>query len=167
MVVKGTAAAWAGKREPTSGAVVGGGEDEEGARGFLVRQAARLLAKGHGADVELLDLVDAADGHGALLGQRQAVREAAAVEARHEVHLRATDSCCLELPYTLPSQSTPANTIGLPTPGRQSWMFLTCMGPRRGILLNNNEDKSLSIILAMKLISTHAAQYQESAPRSH
>ena len=72
----------------TGGAVVGAGEDDEGARGFLVREAARLLAQGHSADVELLDLIDAADSHGALLGQRQAVWEAAAVEARHEIHLR-------------------------------------------------------------------------------
>jgi len=72
----------------TGGACAGGGEDEEGARGLLVGEAARLLGEGHGADVQLLDLVDAADCHGALLGQRQAVREAAAVEVRHEIHLR-------------------------------------------------------------------------------
>ena len=54
-----------------------------------MRQAARLLAQRDGADVQLLDLVDAADGHAALLAQRQAVREAAAVEGRHEVHLRS------------------------------------------------------------------------------
>ena len=54
-----------------------------------MRQAARLLAQRDGADVQLLDLVVAADGHAALLAQRQAVREAAAVEGRHEVHLRS------------------------------------------------------------------------------
>jgi hypothetical protein len=54
-----------------------------------VRQAARLLAERHGADVQLLDLVDAADGHRALLRDRQAVREAGAVEAGHEVDLRS------------------------------------------------------------------------------
>ncbi len=71
----------------TCGAGVGGGENDKGPRSFLVRNAARLFPQGHGANVQLLDLINAPDGHGAFLGQRQAVWKAAAVEARHEVHL--------------------------------------------------------------------------------
>jgi hypothetical protein len=40
-----------------------------------VRDAARLLVQRHRADVQLLDLVDGADGHGALLGDGQAAGE--------------------------------------------------------------------------------------------
>lgn len=38
----------------------------------MVADPARLLPQGHRADVQLLDVVDGADGQLALLGQRQA-----------------------------------------------------------------------------------------------
>eukprot|EP00951_Prasinocladus_malaysianus_P021724 scaffold180313_cov41-Prasinocladus_malaysianus.AAC.1 len=48
-----------------------------------------LLAQRDGPDVQLLDLVYSPHSHAAFRRDRQAVREARAVKAGHEVHLKA------------------------------------------------------------------------------
>ena len=60
---------------------------QERVRRLLVRNAPRLLAEGHRAHVELLNVVDGANRQHVLRRHRQAVREAGAVEAAHVVHL--------------------------------------------------------------------------------
>lgn len=55
--------------------------------GVLVGQAARLLPHRHRPDVQLLDLINAANAQTCLLGNGQAVRKAGTVEAGHQIHL--------------------------------------------------------------------------------
>ena len=64
--------------------------ERPGAR--LVRDPSRLLVKRHGPNVELLDVVDGADGEPRLGGQREGVREAPRVEGTREQNLARVDA---------------------------------------------------------------------------